>query len=175
MNVLVRPEMPADRAAIYDLTARAFDQSLHDEAGLVDKLRESPSWVDGLSRVAEMDGNVVGHVLLTRAGLANVESDRKLLALGPLAVAPERQKQGIGSALMRDALDAAARLDFDGVALLGHSAYYPRFGFAPASRWGLRNTFDVTGAAWMARPLRPNGLDGLWGATFVFDSAFDEV
>lgn len=175
MNIGIRPETPADRAAIYDLTARAFDQSPHDEAGLVDRLRASASWIAELSRVAEADGAVVGHVLLTRASIRGVESDRKLLALGPLAVAPERQKQGIGSALMRDALDAAARLEFNGVALLGHSAYYPRFGFAPASRWGLRNTFDVTGAAWMARPLRPDGLDGLWGAEFLFDAAFDEA
>ncbi|MGW1868261.1 GNAT family N-acetyltransferase [Streptomyces mauvecolor] len=142
----------ADRAAVRAVNLAAFPTA--DEADLVDALRDDPAWIPGLSMVAEApDGTVVGHALLTRCRVG----DAPALALAPVAVAPECQRTGAGSAAVRAALDAARELGEDLVLVLGHPDYYPRFGFTPASGLGIRAPFDVPDEAMMALRLRPDG------------------
>lgn len=129
--VLIRREVPADMAAIRAVTAAAFarrDRPGQDpaEAGLVDELRASRAWLPPLSLVATgPGGEVVGHVLCTRGHAGSTAA----LALGPLSVLPDRQRRGVGSALMHAVLGAADALGEPFVALLGDPGFYRRFGF----------------------------------------------
>ena len=100
----------------------------------MDWLRDSAAWIPALSLVAVGgDGDVIGHVLCTRGHVAEVP----VLALGPLSVRPDRQRSGVGSALMHAVLGAADALSEPLVVLLGSTQYYPRFGFRLASEYGI--------------------------------------
>ncbi|PVD05050.1 N-acetyltransferase [Streptomyces sp. CS014] len=144
-----RPETADDITAIRDINLAAFPTS--GEADLVDALRTDPkAWIDGLSLVTEgSDGTLAGHALLTRCHVDGAPA----LALAPCAVRPSAQRTGAGSAAIRAALDAARSLGENLVLVLGHPEYYPRFGFTPASRFGIRAPFDVPDEAMMAMAL----------------------
>ena len=129
----IRPETQADHAAIAEVTAAAFGKE--DEARLVEAIRGSKEFVPELSLVAEEDGRIVGHVMLSYAALEG--TDMRLLQLSPLSVAPDRHRSGIGSALVRESLRLADERGEPLVLVLGHPPYYPRFGFRPASSLGL--------------------------------------
>lgn len=135
--MLVRRELAGDEASIRAVTAAAFAGPGEDvpvEAPLVDWLRASPAWIPELSLVAvDPDGGVAGHVLCTRGTVAAAA----VLALGPLSVRPDRQRSGVGQALMHAVLGAADALAEPMVALLGSTSYYPRFGFRLASEYGI--------------------------------------
>ncbi|MFJ8310063.1 MULTISPECIES: GNAT family N-acetyltransferase [unclassified Streptomyces] len=147
-----RPEAPADRAAVRAVNLAAFPTA--HEADLVDALRADPAWIPGLSMLATApDGTVAGHALLTRCRVDGAPA----LALAPVAVVPEHQRTGAGSAVVRAALDAARLLGEDLVLVLGHPDYYPRFGFTPASGFGIRAPFDVRDEAMMALRLKADG------------------
>ncbi|WP_305092608.1 GNAT family N-acetyltransferase [Prescottella sp. R16] len=145
----VRPERPDDTGQVRAVVLAAFPEP--DEADLVDALRSDPAWIDGLSWVAVVDegpdaGTVVAHALCTRCHVDGVES----LALAPVSVLPEYQNRGLGAAVTRAVLDAAAAAGESSVIVLGHPDYYPRFGFTRASTHGVRVGFDVPDDALMA-------------------------
>ncbi|MFJ4477220.1 GNAT family N-acetyltransferase [Streptomyces xanthochromogenes] len=147
-----RPEAPADIAAVRAVNLAAFPTA--SEADLVDALRADEAWIPGLSIVTVApDGSVAGHALLTRCRVEGAPA----LALAPVAVTPEHQRTGAGSAAVRAALRAARELGEDLVLVLGHPDYYPRFGFARASELGIRAPFEVPDEALMALRLRPEG------------------
>ncbi|MFB7505973.1 GNAT family N-acetyltransferase [Streptomyces broussonetiae] len=155
---ITRAETPGDVSAIREIDLAAFDTPL--EAGLVDALRADTSWIEGLSVVStDANGTVVGHALLTRCHIA----DAPALCLAPVAVGPEHQRTGAGSAAVRAVLQAAKDRGECHVVVLGHPSYYPRFGFGRASEHGIRVSFDVPDEALMAltldegRPL-PSGV-----------------
>lgn len=149
----VRGEVQADVDAIDHLNREAFGGP--EEAELVARLRGSPAFIPGLSIVAIEDGHVVGHILFTRVDL-QPPSDVRVISLAPMAVLPEFQRRGIGSALVRRGIAVATERGGDLVVLVGHPGYYPRFGFAPASRLGLTCPFPVPDDTFMALPLRPD-------------------
>lgn len=144
-----RPETAKDITAVRDINLAAFPTA--EEADLVDALRADPkAWIDGLSMVtAAPDGALVGHALLTRCRV----DGEPALALAPCAVVPSAQRTGAGSAAIRAALDAARAMGENLVLVLGHADYYPRFGFTPASRFGIRAPFEVPDEAMMAMAL----------------------
>ncbi|MGW7382754.1 GNAT family N-acetyltransferase [Streptomyces sp. NPDC054794] len=145
---ITRAETGADLPAIREIDLAAFETPL--EAGLVDALRADASWIDGLSIVtATPDGRPVGHALLTRCHIDATPA----LCLAPVAVLPEYQGTGAGSAAVRAALQAARDTGEHFVVVLGHPAYYPRFGFTRASTHGIGVTFDVPDEALMALTL----------------------
>lgn len=123
MTPVIRDEEPRDRAAVRAVIEAAFARP--DEADLVDRLRE-----DGdreVSLVAVEGGAIVGHVLFSKMG-----APFRALGLAPVAVAPTRQRSGIGSRLIRAGLERARAAGWQGVFVLGDPAYYRRFGFDPA-------------------------------------------
>ncbi|MFC5286855.1 GNAT family N-acetyltransferase [Actinokineospora guangxiensis] len=125
-----------------------------DEAALVDALRADPrAWIDGLSTVAESpDGVITAHALITRCHI----DDTPALALAPCATLPAHQRAGAGSAAIRACLAAARTHPEPVVIVLGHPDYYPRFGFTPASTFGIHAPFDVPDAAFLALLTHPD-------------------
>ncbi|MEU9578697.1 GNAT family N-acetyltransferase [Streptomyces chilikensis] len=148
---LVRAETGTDAAAVRGVDLAAFPTS--EEADLVAALRADPgAWFGDLALVAEdARGVVVGHAVLTRCHIGAAPA----LALAPVAVLPDHQDQGVGTALVRAALAAAAERGEHHVVVLGHPSYYPRFGFFRASAYGIRVNFDVPDEALMALTLDP--------------------
>jgi putative acetyltransferase len=147
--VTIRPEEAADHDAIRGLLRAAFDP-YGGEAELVDGLRAAGDHVPELGLVAIEGGERAGHVLYSRVRLG---SGDEALALAPMAVRPAGQRRGIGSRLVEESLVRAARTAFPLVVVLGHPAYYPRFGFEPADRYGVIAPWDVPPEAWMVHPL----------------------
>jgi putative acetyltransferase len=168
--LIVRREREEDHAAVREIVAAAFaraDDGTPVEVALVDRLRTSAEWIGRLSLVAELDGVPAGHVLCSRAWVG----DTPVLGLGPVAVAPERQRSGIGSALMHAVLAASDALDEAAVVLLGHTGYYPRFGFRPAIELGITPPDPGWGEHFQARALSAY-RENLHGP-FRFAPAFD--
>jgi putative acetyltransferase len=138
-RVVVRPESLGDISAIREVDERAFGRPA--EANLVDALRARRKVV--LSLVAVLDGRVVGHILFSPAAIESGAGLFPVVALAPMAVLPEYQRQGVGSLLVSAGLEECRRLGHECVIVLGHAEYYPRFGFVPASRYGIKSEFDV--------------------------------
>jgi putative acetyltransferase len=167
--VKIRAERPGDVAAIDAVNRAAFNQP--NEATLVVLLREQASPL--VSLVAETDGALVGHVLFSPVTLTGY-ADAAIMGLAPMAVMPAMQRRGVGSMLARAGLDACIRLGADAVVVLGHARYYPRFGFSPASAFGLRCEYDVPDEAFMALELQAGRLTGKSG-TIRYHAAFAQV
>jgi putative acetyltransferase len=155
--VQIRREAPGDVPAIREVNRRAFGRK--EEAWLVDELRDGEH--ARLSLIAEEAHRIIGHVLFSEAVIRTEGGDTEALALGPVAVAPERQGQGIGAALVREGLDRCARMGHRVVVLLGHPGYYPRFGFSSDLARNLSSPYS--GDAFMALELVPGALRGVSG------------
>lgn len=167
--MLIREERPCDIAAIHRINASAFDTEA--EANLVDVLRAQNAII--VSLVAEENGQPVGHILFSPVTLSP-PSTLKLAGLAPMAVLPEYQNRGIGSALVHAGIEACRQRGCDGIVVLGHAHYYPRFGFVPASRFGLRTEYDVPDEVFMAMELKKDVLKGQ-DALVLFHPAFQEI
>jgi putative acetyltransferase len=168
-TVLLRPETNGDETGIRAVETEAFERA--DEAELVDRLRARGRNV--LSLVATSEGTIVGHLLLTRVRIDGAPDDRVVLGLAPVAVAAARQRSGIGSRLVRAALEEARERCAAGVVVLGHPEYYPRFGFVPARVLDLFCDYDPDGAAFFVQELVPGGLAGVRGRV-AYAPEFDE-
>lgn len=132
----VREETPLDARAIAAVTRLAFG-GRQVEVDMIDAIRDSSEYVPGLSLVAEVDGDIVGHCMLGRKQLAG-KPGPPVLQLGPLSVHPYWQRQGIGGQLVNAAREAARRRgQEDLVVLLGEPLYYPRFGLRPAADFAI--------------------------------------
>ncbi|VAW32285.1 hypothetical protein MNBD_CHLOROFLEXI01-2640 [hydrothermal vent metagenome] len=170
MPLIVRPETAVDADAIYKVESAAFDRP--DEADLVRKLQQSE--VETISLVAFLDEELVGHILFSPVTVRNEGDEFTAVALGPLAVMPARQKKGIGSELCRAGLAACLQANYEMVFVLGHSAYYPRFGFVPSAPLGLRCQFDVPEEAFMVAELVPGALHNRQGVVY-YHPLFSQV
>jgi putative acetyltransferase len=164
----IREEAPADFAAIHELNRLAFGQD--DEAALVDRLRAEGLVVASL--VAVEDGTVTGHILFTRLPIDTPAGTVAAVALAPMAVRPERQRQGIGSALVRAGVEVCRALGERIVIVVGHPEYYPRFGFSAELAGPLRSPYS--GPACMALELAPGALAGIAG-DIRYPDAFNSV
>ena len=165
----VREEEKRDRDSVHALNVAAFETPA--EANLVDALREQARPV--LSLVAEEAAGIVGHVMFSPVSLTG-QADRRIMGLAPMAVAPEHQRKGIGSALVRAGLERCRDLGFGAVVVLGHPSFYPRFGFQPAARFGVACEYDAPTEAFMLIELVPGYMRGATG-TVQFHPAFRNV
>jgi putative acetyltransferase len=140
-DVIIEPERPEDRDAIDALVRRVFGQ--HPAvADMVAAIRRSPRHRPGLAFVARSGNEPLGFVMLSGTDLVDHDGDRReVLTLTPLAVEPDHQRRGIGSALVRAALHAAERLSEPLVVLEGSPRFYGRLGFRYAPALGI--TMDL--------------------------------
>lgn len=151
----IRPEEPGDIAAIRDVNRRAFGQD--QEGNIVDALRANGAAV--LSLVAILDGRVVGHIMYSPLIVGDVVG----AALGPMAVLPEHQRQGIGTRLVEAGNDQLARDGCPCIAVVGHPTLYPRFGFRPASTIGISCEWDLPDEVFMVLVLDAAKMSGVAG------------
>ena len=154
---IVREEKAADRDGIRDVHQLAFGQAA--EADLVDALRDGGH--SRLSLVAEMDGSVAGHVLLSALSIVSGSGAVPALALAPLAVLPRLHRRGIGSDLVRRCLDLARERGHRIVIVVGSPRFYGRFGFSAPLALPLESAY--AGEAFQAAALAPGALDGVSG------------
>ncbi len=166
----IRPERPDEQADVARVVQLAFGGPA--EARLVAALRSSSAGIPELSLVALEGERVVGHVAFSHVTLRDGALRRPALALAPLSVLPERQRQGVGSALLGRGLERAAALGHALVIVVGHPAYYPRFGFVPGEPLGLRTSFPTSPGALMACELRRGALSDARGLV-EYAPAFD--
>lgn len=158
--ITVRPERPEDIPWVRKINWTAFEQLA--EAEIVDRLRENCP--EGLSLVAEEEGQIVGHILFSPVELKNRHKVIMGVGLAPVAVLPERQRQGIGSRLVRSGLDRLRDQACPYVIVLGHPEYYPRFGFERASKYGITSLWaGVPDEAFMIIVSDEGALQGVSG------------
>jgi putative acetyltransferase len=156
VSIEVREERPGDVAAIRDVNRRAFGQEL--ESNIVDALRENGAVA--LSLVAALNDRIVGHIMYSPA---SVGGDVQGAALGPMAVLPEYQRQGIGSKLVEAGNRQLEEAGCPAVVVIGHADYYPRFGFSRASARGIECEWEVPDDAFMLVILDPAKMRGVTG------------
>lgn len=145
----IRQEETMDYSTIYTVVKKAFDSAEHsdgNEPDLVNALRKSESYIPELSLVAEVNGQIVGHIMFTRASVG----ENIVLVLAPLSVLPEYQKNGFGTALMKEGHRIAKELGYGYSVVLGSEKYYPRAVYVPADTLGIFSPFDIPRENFMA-------------------------
>jgi putative acetyltransferase len=167
--MLIRAETRADESRIRELNLAAFPDST--EANLVELLRSEAHPL--ISLVAEDAGRISGHICFSPMS-SDYGDNSLIMGLAPMAVLPERQRQGIGSALVRAGLDRCAGLGAKAVVVLGHAAYYPRFGFRPAGEFGVTSEYDVPAGVFQVQELAPGFFSGD-ACTVRYHPAFDTL
>lgn len=163
---VTRFETPQDEQAIGKINQEAFGGDI--EANLIKALREG-GFVE-VSLVAEINKELVGHLLFSRITIQSAQRSIEALSLAPMAVRPKFQRQGIGSQLVEAGLKACRELNWEIVLVLGHPEFYPRFGFLPELAQTLESPFGG-GESWMALELTPGALAGVEG-TVIYSPPF---
>jgi len=182
-DICLRPEEPGDITAIQKVNRSAFGTDV--EADLVDALRASGAVTlsvvalhgaetraqasdnkeerGGMLTQKVSGGEVIGHVLFTPVTVATEKGKVSLLGLGPVAVVPARQHQGVGTLMVSECLEHLRMLRHAGVVVIGEPSYYRRFGFIQADRWSLTSAIEVPVENFLALELRPGHLGGISG------------
>ncbi len=171
MDILIRPEHRADHHLISELILTSFAEveiSDHQEAKLVQRLRNSKAYVPSLALIALVAEEIVGYILFTKIRLKGFPGEG--LALAPLCVLPLMQNKGVGSKLVQFALKMCERMKFAFVTVIGDPDYYSRFGFRPGLEYGIIFPFDVPSKYCMVLPLI-TGTD-IQSGLLVFPDAF---
>ncbi len=166
MKIIIRQETTRDHESVFNLIDKAFrtvEISDHQEPFLVERLRASEAFVPELSLVAQQEKKIVGHILLTKIRIVNDREIFESLTLAPVTVLPEFQNKGIGGQLIVEAHKRAKKMGFKSIILLGHSHYYPKFGYQLASKFGIKLPFEAPEENCMAVELVKNGLQGITG------------
>jgi len=168
--VIIRFEEPGDAESVRRVNELAFGRE--DEAGLVDALRllDEPL----ISLVAVQGDQTVGHILFSPVTIESEGTSLGAMGLGPLAVLPEVQGQGIGTQLVAAGIKECQKAGHEIIVLVGHPGYYPRFGFQPCKPLGLEFSEDVPPEAFMVLELKAGALAGRRGVV-KFLPEFDGV
>lgn len=167
---IFRSETEKDYAAVEFLTREAFWNKYQpgcEEHYLLHILRGSKSVVPELCEICELDGEIIGHICYTHSKVVSESGEVfPVLTFGPISVRPDMQGQGVGSQLIRRTMARAAQMGFAGVVITGNPAYYHRFGFKPASDFGILYENGASFPAFMAAELKEGQLNPIRGCTF---------
>ena len=156
MSIVIREEGADDIAAVREVNWCAFGQE--QESNIVDALRANGGAL--LSLVAIMNDRIVGHVIYSPVSVSDMVNGA---ALGPMAVLPEHQRQGIGTRLVEAGNQKIKDAGHPFIIVVGHAEYYPRFGFRPASEYGVKCEWDVPNDVFMVLVLDPAKMQGMSG------------
>lgn len=151
----IRTEQQADYESVYQVVKNAFEtaeQSDGNEQDLVNALRQSSAFIPELSLVSEIKGKIVGHIMFTKLQIGG----HTALALAPLSVLPQYQRQGIATSLILEGHKIAQSLGYSYSVVLGSEKYYPRIGYLPAETYGIQPCFEVPSKNFMAYKLCEN-------------------
>jgi putative acetyltransferase len=172
-DVVIRPERDADHAAIADVVRAAFSDHPDEVAAFVERIRASEQFIPELALVAEDSSGVIAHVMLSWVGVEGGSRPR-ILNLTPMSVRPDRQRIGVGTRLIWDALGRAEEAGEPAVMVEGVAAYYPRFGFERASTLGFISPHPkIPDPAFMLKRL-PGYSSDLAGR-IVYPSSYDAL
>jgi len=175
MNIIIRPEEKRDYDEVEKLTREAFWDIYKpgcDEHLLAHKLRKTTAFIPELDFVAEFNGRIVGNIMYSKAKVIDENaSGHEVITFGPVSVLPEMQKRSIGSKLIEHTKRLAAKLGYRGIFIYGNPAYYHRFGFQNAERFGISTSEGSNFDEFMALELYPGALEGISGR-FCEDSVF---
>jgi len=171
MYIIIRTEINSDFTQVHEVNFVAFGNR-EDEAELVRRIRSTSNFVPQLSIVAEVNEEIVGHLLLSKAEVVEGNNLHEVIVLAPVAVRPGYQKQGIGTKLINEGLKRCKELGFYIVLLIGHPSYYPKFGFKPARKYDLElRQFEVPDEVFMVCELKEDVLNNIKGE-LKYPSAF---
>ena len=167
MNLTIRPELPQDYRQTENMTREAFWDVYKpgcDEHYLLHIMRNTDAFVNELNFVAYDGSIIMGNIVYMRMYVMDLQANRhEVLGLGPVAVLPLYQKQGIGSRLIRHTIDKARELGYKGIFLYGSPLYYPKFGFVNAVKFDIQTADGENPDYFMGLELYPNSLKGISG------------
>lgn len=165
-NLVIRRETPADFKSVEHLTMRAF-WNIHgpgcDEHFLVRIIRDSQDYLPDISRVAELNGKVVGAIYYTKAKVVDGDIEHSIITFGPLAIEPTMQNSGIGKALIKETIKLAKAAGHSGIVIAGEPTYYPRLGFLPCDKFGITDAEGKNYDALMCYPLNMELFSSIHG------------
>ncbi|MGE4571339.1 MAG: GNAT family N-acetyltransferase [Candidatus Izemoplasmatales bacterium] len=171
--IQIRLEEEKDYFLVEKITKEAFD-GLHgpgcDEHLIVHKLRKSACFIPNLSYVLEKDGQVIGHIVFSKAKVIGDE-EYEVISFGPVSIIKNEQGKGYGTKLIQYGIDQAKQLGYKAIVIYGHPEYYPRFGFVNAEKFQITTKDGQNFNAFMALELYEGALDSIKGK-FYEDKVF---
>lgn len=177
MEIKIRLEKPSDYKAVESLTYKAFVDAFPerkacecDEHLLAHKLRGVPAFIPELDYVAEIDGEIIGNIMYSKAKVVGEnQADFEVLTFGPVSVLPEYQNRKVGSELIRYTIAKAKHMGYLAILIFGHPEYYPRFGFKAAANFGIQTDKGENFPAFMALELQEGALSHVRGRLHIDD------
>jgi putative acetyltransferase len=151
MQLNLRPELDTDYQPIESLLDSAFGGQY--ESQLVNRIRNTPEYINDLTLVAVAGEQIVGFIMLSYVTLVSAHTESQVLSLAPVAIMPTYQKRGIGGRLIQESIRIAEHRGDPLIVLLGHADYYPRFGFERASLHNIYPPVDWPDQTYMVRTL----------------------
>ncbi|MBR6395442.1 MAG: GTPase RsgA, partial [Lachnospiraceae bacterium] len=179
-NIIIRKETKEDYYNAEHMTMRAF-WNIHgpgcNEHLLVHKLRTSPDYLPELSRVAELDGRIVGAIYYSKSKVVDGDKTYDVLTFGPLAVEPTCFSMGIGAKLLVETIKLAKETDYSGIVICGEPDYYPKHGFTLCDKFDIHHPAFGNSEAFMAYPLKESFKDvhGMFYEAPIFEECEDEA
>jgi len=182
ISIIIRKEQESDCRRVEEVTKEAFSYPERIERGgigcpyehwMVHELRNRDGILE-LSLVAEIAGDIVGHIICSKAEVRTENHIIPVLDFGPLSVLPEYQCMGVGSALIKEMLLRAKELGYGAILFFGRPEYYPRFGFQEAATWGIADAEGYNYPAFMGMELIPGYLSEARGGRFFESDIYDD-
>lgn len=176
-DIIIREETQEEYHIVEEVALRAFWNKHHlgcNEHLLVHKIRNSDAYVPQISRVAEVNGQIVGVICYTKAHLQKGNMEKEILTFGPLCVLPEWQGSGIGGALLEKTLKLAKQQGFEGVVIFGEPDYYPLHGFKTCDHFGITTIEGKNFDAFLGIELLEGGLVE-FGGKYIEPKVFEEL
>jgi predicted N-acetyltransferase YhbS len=176
MEILIQRTKPKDFLTTENITREAFWNLYNpgcSEHFILHKLRLSKSYVEGLDLIAIHKGELIGHIISTKAKVIDAKgNEHEVLCVGPFAVSTNLQGKGVGAKLIKQSITEANEMRFSGMILFGNPDYYHRFGFVNAQNYGITTKEGMNFEPFMVLELYPNALAAVKG-NFYEDKAFE--